>query len=146
MDSEHEPETMEEQYAEVNEIIQEILKQDFINPEEIELMATKFKNTFLTIENKELFFPFLQKLLKDVNGNDLYNEDRVKSLETEIESFLDRMSTNFSLYHVAGYRDPNDPDTSDKMSEGVEDWEFPNGEYKPPIFGPVIPEDKKDQV
>jgi hypothetical protein len=90
-------------------------------------VSSKFKNTFLTIENKEEFFPFLNKFVKEVEGNDIYHEDRVESLKTEIESFYDRIGTNFSVYHVAGYRDPNDPDNSEKLSDDGVDWEFPDG-------------------
>lgn len=109
-------------------------------------MASKFKNAILTIENKEDFFPFLNQFVKQVEGNDLYHEERVEALRTEIESFYDRIGTNFSVYHIAGYKDPNDPDYSEKFSDEDNDFDFNTGDYRPPVFGPVIPEEKKPLV
>jgi len=39
------------------------------------LVASKFKNAILTIENKEDFFPFLNQFVKQVEGNDMYHEE-----------------------------------------------------------------------
>lgn len=76
----------------------------------------------------------------------MYHEERVEALKTEIESFYDRIGTNFSVYHVAGYKDPNDPDNSEKFSDEDDNFEFNNKDYLPPVFGPNIPEEKKPLV
>ena len=125
-----------DQFEEIREILEYVLKQEFINPEDIEVMASKFKNTLLTIDNKEEFFPFLHNFLNEVEGNDMYNEERVEALKLELESFYDRIGTNFSIHHVAGYKDPNDPDLSEKHSDDGADWELMGGEYRAPVFGP----------
>lgn len=84
-------------------MFEQILKQEFISPDDIELIASKFRNSFLTIENKDEFFPFLQRFVSQIEGNDSYIEGRVESLKIEIESFFDSIGTNFSMHHVAGY-------------------------------------------
>lgn len=123
-----------------------ILKQEFISPDDIELIASKFKNSFLTIENKEDFFPFLQRFVSQVEGNDSYHEERVEALKTEIDAFFDSIGTNFSVHHVAGYRDPKDPKESEEFSDDDKNLDFPTADYQPPIFGPIIPEEKKPIV
>ena len=49
----------EDQYYEIWDILEYLLKSEFINPEDIDLASAKFKDNFLTIEKKEDFLPFL---------------------------------------------------------------------------------------
>lgn len=130
------------EFEDIEELITYILEQEFINPDDIELVASKFKNAFLTIENKEGFFPFLSQFVKRVEGDDRFHEERVEALKTEIESFYDRIGTNFSVYHIADYKDPQDPDLSEKFSDDDDDkLSFLKDDYKPPIMGVInIPE------
>lgn len=112
-----------EQYDAIEETLDDLLKQEFITPEDIDMIVAKFKNNLLTIEKKEDFLPFMSKFMAKAEENDEYHEDRIDSLKTEIESFYDKIATNFSLYHVAGYKDPADNDISDKLSDNDnEDW------------------------
>ena len=58
-----------------------------------------------------------------MEGNDEYHEERIDALKTEVERFYDNIINNFSIYHIAGYRDPNDKEMSEKLSEeDGEEW------------------------
>ena len=138
----------EDQFQEVEDIFDYLLKQQFITPEDIDMVAAKFRNIFLTIDNKEDFLPFIKTFILKAEGNDEYNEERLEALKTEVESFYDRIATNFSVWHIAGYRDPNDEEKSDKLSEDIdESFSFINShQLNQNLFGPEIPEKLKPVI
>lgn len=107
-----------------------------------------FKQSFLTIDDKEEFFPFLQRFIQKADNNDEYVEERIDSLRTEIESFFDKIGTHFSIHHIAGYKDPKDADKSNDSSDNIdESFSFiKTDNLNDNLFGPEIPEKFKPLV
>lgn len=103
---------------------------------------------FLTIDNKEDFFPFLSRFIEQAENNDEYVEERLDSLRTEIESFFDKIGANFSIHHIAGYKDPGDADKSNDSSDNIdESFSFiKTNNLNDNLFGPEILEKHRPLV
>lgn len=136
-----------ESFGDLREILEYLLRKDFISPEDAEEAAAKFKTTYLTLERKDRFLPFLEQFVAEVESSDEYPSERVESLRDELEAFYDRMVSNFSIHRVAGYEDP-DQANKDKLSDDIdESFDFASThKLNQNLFGPEIPEKLKPVI
>lgn len=112
---------MNDQFIEVEEILDVLMTSTFLTSEEIDEVSSRFKMVFLTLENKEDFLNFLSNYLGRANENDRFVSERVNFLKFEIDRFCDRIPELFSLYHIGGYADPKDKDESENLSKEIDD-------------------------
>lgn len=130
-----------ESFVDLREILEYLLRKDFISPEDADEAAAKFKTTYLTLQKKDRFLPFLEEFVAEAEASDEFPSDRIEALRDELEAFYDRMVSNFSIHRVAGYEDP-DQVSKGKLSDDIdESFDFASThKLNQNLFGPEIPE------
>jgi hypothetical protein len=106
---------------EIEEIFEQIVKAQGVTKDDCAEAQARFKYAFLTIDSKEEFLPFLSgyaNRLSEALGSE---DERVSALRQEIEGFYHKIPELISLYHLAGFKDPNDKDDSRALSEDIDD-------------------------
>ena len=108
---------MSDPMLEIEEIFEQIVRGDNPSRDDCAEAQARFKYAFLTIDSKEEFLPFLAGYAGRLAENLGPDDERVSALRNEIDGFYHKIPEMVSLFHLAGFRDPNDKEDSRPPSD-----------------------------
>ena len=107
--------------AEIQEIIDNVLNMSSATKDDCAEAHAKFQMTFLTLSNKDDFITFLHSYLEEMLEKFGPDDEKYVALKMEIDRFYDNIPSIFSIYRIAGLKDPQDKNESEVGSKDIDD-------------------------
>lgn len=115
---------LSECFEEPFEVLDSVLKTNYLSQPQVVELSKRFKESFLIINQKDRFYDCLRQYLKNCREDDSVIQSRLDSLSMELDFFMEKMGDLVSFYNLFGYSDPNKTSNSVEYdSDHSQDWD-----------------------